>query len=190
MKNLKFTFLNKNNGHSIFNKSLKFGFLSLLGILGITSACQVKETTTPSDNYVFSTQDLKRYKFPTHINDIVMDRSEARFSEVFVVVIEPEKAPPLHKHDDTEQIFYVTSGAGTLTIGDESPKKMQVASGDVVRIPVGAWHSIKADQGDTLVYLAIDCFGGIRNQDEPTWDSHVRVLCKEQGWDYETVVEK
>ncbi len=131
-----------------------------------------------------------RYKFPTHINDIVMDRSEARFSEVFIVVIEPEKAPPLHKHNDTEQIFYVTEGGGTLTIGKESPKNRQVGPGDVVRIPVGVWHSIKADQGVTLKYLAIDCFGGIRNQDEPTWDSHVRVLCKEQGWDYNSVLVK
>ena len=27
-------------------------------------------------NYVFSTNDLQRYRFPTHINDLVMDRSE------------------------------------------------------------------------------------------------------------------
>lgn len=162
----------------------------IMSFLMITGLCNAQTPVKKTDNYVFSTENLTRYKFPTHINDIVMDRSEARFSEVFVVVIEPEKAPPLHKHDDTEQIFYVTKGGGTLTIGKESPKTMVVGPGDVVRIPVGEWHSIKADQGDTLTYLAIDCFGGIRNQDEPTWDSHVRVLCKDQGWDYNTVVVK
>jgi hypothetical protein len=36
-------------------------------------------------NYVFPTENLLRYKFPTHINDLVMDRSEAQFSEVFMV---------------------------------------------------------------------------------------------------------
>lgn len=119
-----------------------------------------------------------------------MDRSEANFSEVFVVVIEPGKAPPLHKHDDTEQIFYVTRGSGVLTIGKESPKNTNVSAGDVVRIPVGNWHSIMANPEDTLTYLAIDCFGGIRNHDEPTWDSHVRVLCRDQGWNYDSVLVK
>jgi mannose-6-phosphate isomerase-like protein (cupin superfamily) len=137
--------------------------------------------------YIFPTRDLIRYRFPTHINDLVMDRSEARFSEVFIVVIEPGKAPPLHVHHDTEQIFYVIDGSGTLTIGKDHPQDLPVNTGDVVRIPVGEWHSIKADPDKVLKYLAVDCFGSIRNEDEPTWDSHVKVLCKEQGWDYETV---
>ena len=137
--------------------------------------------------YVFPTIDLTRYRFPTHINDLVMDRSEARFSEVFLVVIEPGKAPPLHVHNDTEQIFYVLDGSGVLTIGRVDHKTLKVGPGDVVRIPVGEWHSIEADSGNILRYLAIDCFGSIRNEDEPTWDAHVRVLCKEQGWDYSSV---
>ena len=116
-----------------------------------------------------------------------MDRSEAKFSEVFMVVIEPGKAPPLHVHNDTEQIFYVLDGSGILTIGKDESKKNNVGPGDVVRIPVGEWHSIEADPGSILRYLAIDCFGSIRNEDEPTWDAHVQVLCREQGWDYATV---
>lgn len=116
-----------------------------------------------------------------------MDRSEATFSEVFIVIIEPEKAPPLHVHNDTEQIFYVLEGKGTLTIGKDNQINQRVTPGDVVRIPVDAWHSIKADSDAVLKYLAIDCFGSIRNEDEPTWESHVKVLCKEQGWDFNKV---
>jgi mannose-6-phosphate isomerase-like protein (cupin superfamily) len=138
-------------------------------------------------NYIFPTSHLTRYRFPTHINDLVMDRSEARFSEVFIVVIEPGKAPPLHIHHDTEQIFYVIEGSGTLTIGKDKQQHLPVKTGDIVRIPVGVWHSIEADPGKVLRYLAVDCFGSIRNEEEPTWDAHVKVLCKEQGWDYDTV---
>jgi mannose-6-phosphate isomerase-like protein (cupin superfamily) len=137
--------------------------------------------------YIYPTTDLTRYQFPTHINDLVMDRSEASFSEVFVVIIEPGKAPPLHLHHDTEQIFYVLEGSGLLTIGKDENQTMPVGPGDIVRIPVGEWHSIEASAGTVLKYLAIDCFGAIRNEDEPTWDSHVKVLCKEQGWDYHSV---
>jgi len=148
------------------------------------------EKETEVSQFIFPTSKNARYKFPTHINDLVMDRSEASFSEVFIVIIEPEKAPPLHRHNDTEQIFYVLEGEGILTIGKETPKKMRVVPGDVIRIPVGVWHSIEANPERTLKYLAIDCFGSIKNKDEPTWDSHVRVLCKEQGWDYNSVIEE
>jgi len=138
--------------------------------------------------YVFSTSKVKRYRFPTHINDLVLDRSEAKNSEVFVVVVEPGKAAPLHKHDDTEQIFYVLEGEGTLFIGRDG-EKHAVRPGDVVRIPPSTWHTIRSDGGTTLRYLAVDCFGGARAQDEPTWDAHVRAVCRQQGWDYTRVVE-
>ena len=68
--------------------------------------------------YVFSTADTIRYRYPTHVNDLVLDRTEAATTEVFIVVLEPGEAPPLHQHDDAEQIFYIMEGSGTLTIGD------------------------------------------------------------------------
>ena len=133
--------------------------------------------------YVFPTSSFKHYRFPTHTNDLVMDRSEATTSEVFVVVLEPGEAPPRHKHDDTEQIFYILSGQGKLEIGTP-PTEHAVAPGDVVRIPVGVFHRIFCMSEQALRYLAIDCFVGGRPKDEPTWDSHVRVMCQMNGWDY------
>lgn len=141
-------------------------------------------------NYVFKTNQPKRYSFPTHINDLVMDRSDAEFSEVFIVLIEPNKAPPLHKHNDTEQIFYILEGSGILTIGDTDQQEFNVIPGNVVRIPVGTWHKITSQPDKTLKYLAIDCFGDIDRSEEPTWESHVKVLCKEQNWDFNKVVEE
>ena len=64
----------------------------------------------PKENlmqFVFPTSSVKRYRLPTHINDLVVDRAESQTSEVFVVIIEPGHAPPPHKHDDTEQVFYI-----------------------------------------------------------------------------------
>ena len=51
--------------------------------------------------HVFSTKETIRYKFPTHINDLVMDRADASAAEVFIVIIENGMSTPLHKHDDT-----------------------------------------------------------------------------------------
>lgn len=139
--------------------------------------------------YVFPTSKFIHYRFPTHTNDLVMDRSNATTSEVFIVVLEPGEAPPRHKHDDTEQIFYVLEGAGRLEVGTP-PSEHRVAPGDVVRIPVGEWHRIFCEGNQPLRYLAIDCFPGGRPKDEPTWDSHVQVMCKNNGWNYQEITAK
>lgn len=136
--------------------------------------------------YVFSTQNPIRYRFPTHVNDLVMDRAEAATSEVFVVVLEPGEAPPLHAHHDTEQIFYVLDGNGLLQIG-ESAERHAVKPGDVVRIPPSTYHRIFCAGAKPLRYLSVDCFVGGKPNEEPTWESHVRAICKLNGWDFEKV---
>lgn len=136
--------------------------------------------------YVFDTRQTIHYRFPTHVNDLVMDRAEAETSEVFIVVLEPGEAPPLHVHHDTEQIFYVMDGNGLLQIG-ESVERHAVKSGDVVRIPPSTYHRIFCDGTRPLRYLSIDCFVGGKPNEEPTWNSHVRAICKLNGWDYDKV---
>jgi quercetin dioxygenase-like cupin family protein len=136
--------------------------------------------------YVFSTTDTIRYRYPTHVNDLVLDRAEATTTEVFIVVLEPDEAPPLHQHDDVEQIFYIMAGAGTLTIGGPA-QTFSVKPGDVVRIPPHTLHSIKCEGAATLRYLSVDAFVGNKPDSEPTWDSHVQTLCDRLGWDFKQV---
>lgn len=138
--------------------------------------------------YVFNTEQTKRYRFPTHVNDLVMDRSHAAASEVFIVVLASGEAPPLHQHDDTEQIFYILSGSGRLEIGPDQ-ELHEVKPGDVVRIPPATLHRIQCLGDTTLRYLAIDCFPGGRPTAEPTWDTHVQAACRQQGWDYNQIVK-
>jgi len=140
-------------------------------------------TTT---KYVFSTINTTRYRFPTHVNDLVMDRADAETSEVFIVVLEPGEAPPLHVHHDTEQVFYVMEGKGLLQIGD-SAERLPVEPGDVVRIPPSTYHRIFCDSDKPLRYLSVDCFVGGKPNAEPTWDAHVREICKTNEWDFEKV---
>jgi mannose-6-phosphate isomerase-like protein (cupin superfamily) len=135
--------------------------------------------------YVFDTRRAVRFRFPTHVNDLVLDRADAAASEVFIVVLEPGEAPPLHVHHDTEQVFYVLEGAGLLQIGDS--ERCAVAAGNVVRIPPGTHHRISCVGDTTLRYLSVDCFPGGRPKDEPTWDSHVLTMCRTNGWDVSRV---
>ncbi len=137
--------------------------------------------------YVFNTAQGTRYRFPTHVNDLVLDRAEAEAAEAFLVVLEPGEAPPLHVHADTEQIFYVRSGEGTLQIGNDPSEHFPVRPGDLVRIPAHTLHRIQCAGPEQLVYLSIDCFLNGRPTAEPTWESHVRVMCAQNGWNFDEV---
>ncbi len=137
--------------------------------------------------YVFPTERLVRYEFPTHINDLVMDRAEAETSEAFIVIVEPDKGAPVHVHHDTEQVFYVLEGTGELRVGQEDAAFFPVKPGDLCRIPPHTYHTIRCTSAEPLRYLAVDCFMGGRPAAEPTWDSHVKVNCEMNGWDFSKV---
>ncbi len=137
--------------------------------------------------YVYDTRQVVRYRFPTHTNDLIMDRRDGAASEAFFVILEPGEAPPLHVHDDAEQVFYILAGTAELTIGREAQERFRVAVGDVIRTPPGTWHSIRCDGPERLVYLSIDCFTAGPPAAEPTWDSHVRAMCELNGWDFDAV---
>lgn len=46
-----------------------------------------------------------------------------------------------HYHRASEEFYYVLSGTGKMTIGDEV---RDVSGGDAILIPPGAWHTITA----------------------------------------------
>lgn len=138
-------------------------------------------------NYVFKTDRTTRYRFPTHTNLLVMDRAEATASESFISVMEPGEAPPLHVHHDTEQVFFVLSGQGRLITGEEEQDQGAIVPGDLVRIPPGTWHKVPCVGDEPLRYLVVDVFPGGRPTAEPTWESHVRVVCEGNGWDFDAV---
>ena len=137
--------------------------------------------------YVFDSRRALRYRFPTHTNDLIMDRKDAAASEAFFVVLEPGEAPPLHVHEGVEQVFYILEGEGLLTIGKDRQETFPVRAGDFVRTPPGIHHAIRCTGPTRFVYLSIDCFVAGPPADEPTWDSHVRVMCAEHGWDFDAI---
>jgi len=140
--------------------------------------------------YVFPTSKTTRYRFPTHANELVVDRAESQTSEVFVVILEPGEAPPMHKHDDTEQVFYIVEGKGRLEIGSGEKFTGEVMPGDVVRVPPCTLHRIHCLGDKPLRYIAVDCFPGGRPTVEPTWEAHVKVVCEMNGWDFDAINPK
>jgi mannose-6-phosphate isomerase-like protein (cupin superfamily) len=137
---------------------------------------------------LFSTIETENYYFPTHGNSLIMDRSNSEVSESFIVNIAPGRNTHRHVHHDTEQVFYVLSGTGRVDLEREGKmEKFDIEPKNVVFIPRHSYHQIYSTGADTLHYIAVDCFPLGRNPQEPTWDSHVQVMCKDMGWDYSTV---
>lgn len=137
---------------------------------------------------LFSTIETEDYYFPTHGNSLIMDRSNAEVAESFIVNIAPEKYTHRHVHHDTEQVFYVLSGKGRVELDREgSIEKFDIEPKNLVFIPRHSYHQIFSTSSDTLHYIAIDCFPLGKNPQEPTWDSHVQVMCKDNDWEYSSV---
>lgn len=69
--------------------------------------------------------------------------------------LEPGKAYEAHSHSDHEEVYYIISGRGRMTIDKEDAR---FKDGDVIYIPVNMMHSIANDGDETVEFLA---FGGL-----------------------------
>ena len=137
--------------------------------------------------YVFDSREVIRYRYPTHTNDLIMDRAQATASEAFFVILEPGESPPIHVHPDAEQVFFILEGEGEMGVGPDAAEKHPLKVGDFVRTPPGVPHSVSCLGGSRFVYLSIDCFVAGPDPAEPTWDSHVHQMCKDNGWAFNAV---
>lgn len=140
--------------------------------------------------YVFHPGEAVRYRFPTHTNDLIMDRADGAASEAFFVVLQPGETVPVHQHIGVEQVWFVLEGEGLARFGPEATtvtEQQPIKPGDFVRTPPETFHSTSCVGDQRLVYLSIDCFTAGPPADEPTWDAHVDVMCDTNGWDVDTV---
>ncbi|MFM1904955.1 MAG: Oxalate decarboxylase OxdD [Planctomycetota bacterium] len=66
-----------------------------------------------------------------------------------------------HHHAVTEEIYYILSGSGDMTLGDET---RPVGPGDAIAIPPGARHTIRNTGATELVFLCT-CAPGYEHAD-------------------------
>ena len=57
------------------------------------------------------------------------------------VEVAPGAVSPMHLHRVTEELYYIVSGAGEMTVGETT---RPVGPGDTIAIPIGAAHCIRA----------------------------------------------
>lgn len=72
-------------------------------------------------------------------NGLDLTKDAQNIEAIYDTSLEPGKGIELHFHPDLEEIYYVLSGYGTMTIGDE---KQEISRYDVVYIPKLAPHTL------------------------------------------------
>jgi len=139
-----------------------------------------------SSKIVYSTENTEGYWFPTHASLLIVDRAYTEKLETFFVDIASGKSTHRHIHSDTEQLYYILRGAGYTTMERNGVvEEHAFKEGDVVHIPRNSYHQTFCTSEIDLRYLCVDCFPNGKNPEEPTWDDHARVVCAQNGWNYQ-----
>jgi mannose-6-phosphate isomerase-like protein (cupin superfamily) len=73
----------------------------------------------------------------------------------------PSKSTTPHRHQKTEEIYYILAGNGLMQIGGES---CLVGPGDAIAIPPGELHQITNTGQDVLKFLCC-CAPGYEHED-------------------------
>lgn len=73
-----------------------------------------------------------------------------RLQSLAEAIIAPGQQTTMHRHIQSEEIYYIQQGSGTMFVGDES---RDVVVGDSIAIPAGTFHSILNTGSDNLVVL-------------------------------------
>ena len=71
----------------------------------------------------------------------LIDRTTAPITQCSLAeeLLPPGKSVTPHHHEVLEEIYYILSGAGVMTIGDET---RAVGAGDAIYIPTGQRHTL------------------------------------------------
>lgn len=76
-------------------------------------------------------------------------------------VVRPGEKTQLHRHRVSEELYHVSAGTGTMTLGDS---RFPIEVGDTVLIPPGTPHCVEAAMGGPLHILCC-CSPAYRHED-------------------------
>lgn len=84
----------------------------------------------------------------------LIDRTTSSITQCSLAeeMLPPGCAVTPHHHRDLEEIYYVVSGAGLMTVGENS---REVGAGDAVYIPRGQRHSLKNTGTDPIKLILV-----------------------------------
>jgi|GEM_PF-712382 len=117
------------------------------------------------------------------LNDMIVliDRTETELTEVALNTWRAGLIGPPHRHDQKEQIFYITSGTGMVKVGNEN---FNVKPGCLVYVPLGVEHQTIASDHEALHYILFNVFNNPEKEGHGTFAEHiekVKLIRKQQA---------
>jgi quercetin dioxygenase-like cupin family protein len=94
----------------------------------------------------------KKYDFGSNSTILLLDRTQTNRLEFVVVQWPVGSKGALVAHKEKEQTFFVLSGVGEVTIGEETEK---IRPGEIIFVPRNTPHTTAATQGE-LTYLCLN----------------------------------
>jgi quercetin dioxygenase-like cupin family protein len=112
---------------------------------------------------------------------VLVDRSETELTEIGWNCWRPDLDGPPHKHNDKDQVFYITDGEGTVRLGETlHPVKV----GNLVYVPAGTVHQTITKGEGPLCYMLFNIFNDPSKEGHATFADHiekVREVRKQQA---------
>lgn len=106
------------------------------------------------------------------LNEIVVlvDRTETEFSETGWNSWTPQQDGPPHKHNDKDQVFYVTDGVGKIKLGN---KTYDAKPGCLAYVPAGIVHQTITTTDERLSYILFNVFRLTDKEGHASFKEHI-----------------
>ncbi len=101
---------------------------------------------------------------------VLIDRSETELSEIGHNCWRPKLDGPPHKHNDKDQIFYVTGGVGKVKLGDDV---YDAKEGDLAYVPAGLVHQTITTGDEPLCYMLFNIFNNENKEGHQSFKDHI-----------------
>ena len=80
----------------------------------------------------------------------------AKTANMNFVVMEPGEANRPHIHAESEDTIFILEGPGTIK-DHSNDIVMEFSAGDVIHIPIGLEHAVRADRGERIISVGGPC---------------------------------
>ncbi|MFQ5444288.1 MAG: cupin domain-containing protein [Nitrospinales bacterium] len=91
------------------------------------------------DRVAFSSEKMKK---------VSLFDSDRFFCDIYC--LEPGQKQKIHAHADSDKVYYVLEGKGSVTVGEE---ERGICAGEITMAPAGEVHGVANGSGDPLVLL-------------------------------------
>lgn len=74
-------------------------------------------------------------------------------TQIAIGLLKAGEVVPVHLHESMEEVFYILSGKGIFSIGDEN---FNINKNCCIRVPKGFSHSIKSENDLQFFYFGVE----------------------------------